>query len=128
MEVRVRIAPSPTGSPHIGTAWQALFDFVFAKKSSGKFILRLEDTDRARLVASSELEIYETLKWLGLIFDEGPDIGGPFGPYKQSERLDIYKKYSGELLEKGLAYKEEGAIRFKTIKGKGTCLFPLLYT
>lgn len=105
--VRVRLAPSPTGSPHIGTAWGALFDFVFAKKNNGKFILRLEDTDRARYVAESEQEIIESLKWLGFDYDE---------VYKQSDRLDIYKKYSDELLEKGLAYKDEGAIRFKTPK------------
>ena len=107
MEVRVRIAPSPTGSPHIGTAWQALFDFVFAKKNNGKFILRLEDTDKARYVPESEAEIYETLKWLGFDYDE---------TYKQSERLDIYKKYSQELLTKGLAYEDDGAIRFKINK------------
>lgn len=107
MEVRVRLAPSPTGSPHIGTAWQALFDYCFAKKNNGKFILRLEDTDRARLVPESEQEIYETLKWLGFDYDE---------VYKQSERLDIYKKYSQELLTKGLAYEDDGAIRFKINK------------
>lgn len=116
MQVRVRIAPSPTGLPHIGTAWQALFDFVFAKKNKGRFILRLEDTDRERYVPESVGQIYETLKWLGLTYDEGPDIGGPFGPYKQSERLDVYKKYVTKLLEKGLAYKEEEAVRFKTTK------------
>lgn len=116
MKVRVRIAPSPTGSPHIGTAWQALFDFVFAKKNNGKFILRLEDTDRERYVPESVGEIYETLKWLGLNCDEGPDIGGSYGPYVQSERLDIYKKYALELLDKEVAYKDEGAIRFKTNK------------
>lgn len=121
MEVRVRIAPSPTGSPHIGTAWQALFDFVFAKKNNGKFILRIEDTDRARYVAESENEIFETLKWLGFEWDEGPDKGGDFGPYRQSERLDIYKKYAKELVDKGLAYEDEGAIRFKVKKeGKTT--------
>lgn len=114
--VRVRIAPSPTGAPHIGTAWQALFDFVFAKKNNGKFILRLEDTDRERYVPESVEQIYETLRWLGLNYDEGPDIGGNFGPYIQSERLDIYRKYAAELLEKEVAYKEEGAIRFKTTK------------
>lgn len=114
--VRVRIAPSPTGSPHIGTAWMALFDYVFAKKNNGKFILRLEDTDRVRFVAESENEIYETLKWLGFEYSEGPNIGGSFGPYKQSERLEIYKKYSDELLSKGLAYEDEGAIRFKINK------------
>jgi len=116
MSVRVRIAPSPTGSPHIGTAWQALFDFIFAKKSSGKFILRLEDTDRQRFVPESVEEIYETFAWLGFEFDEGPKTGGSFGPYIQSERLEIYKKYANELLEKGLAYKEEEAIRFRTEK------------
>lgn len=114
--VRTRIAPSPTGTPHIGTAWQALFDYVFAKKNNGKFILRLEDTDRLRLVAESEKEIYEALNWLGFEIDEGPNIGGPFGPYIQSERLDIYKKYSDELISKGLAYPDEGAVRFKINK------------
>lgn len=116
MQVRVRIAPSPTGSPHIGTAWQALFDFVFARKNEGKFILRLEDTDRERYVPESVGQIYETLKWLGLTYDEGPDIGGSFGPYVQSERVDIYKKYAQELVGKELAYKDDGAIRFKTDK------------
>lgn len=124
--VRVRIAPSPTGSPHIGTVWQALFDFVFAKKSSGKFILRLEDTDQARLVPESEEEIYETLKWLGFEYDEGPNIGGSFGPYKQSERLDIYKKYSDELLNNGLAYTDGGAVRFKISKSGQTIYHDLV--
>lgn len=116
MEVRTRIAPSPTGSPHIGTAWQALFDFVYAKKNNGKFILRLEDTDRTRLVPESVKQIDETLDWLGFTYDEGPNKGGDFGPYIQSERLDIYKKYADELLEKGLAYKDEGAVKFKINK------------
>ncbi|MBI2020372.1 glutamate--tRNA ligase [Candidatus Daviesbacteria bacterium] len=116
MEVRVRLAPSPTGTPHIGTAWQALFDFVFAKKMNGKFILRLEDTDRERYVPDSVTQIYEMLNWLGFDWDEGPDIGGPFEPYVQSKRLDIYKKYATELLDKEIAYKEEGAIKFKTTK------------
>ncbi len=116
MEVRTRIAPSPTGSPHIGTAWQALFDYVFAKKNHGKFILRFEDTDRIRYVANSEQEIYETLEWLGLHFHEGPNVGGSFGPYKQSDRLYIYRKYSDELLNKKLAYEDGGAIRFKINK------------
>lgn len=114
--VRVRIAPSPTGSPHIGTAWQALFDFVFAKKNNGKFILRLEDTDRTRYIPESEQEIIDTLNWLGFDYDEGPNKDGGFGPYKQSQRLDIYKKYATELLDKGLAYVDEGAIRFKINK------------
>ncbi|MBI2018418.1 glutamate--tRNA ligase [Candidatus Daviesbacteria bacterium] len=116
MNVRVRIAPSPTGSPHIGTVWQALFDFVFAKKKHGKFILRIEDTDRARYVAESEQEIVETFKWLGFEFDEGPNIGGDFGPYRQSERLEIYEKFARELVKKGTAFADEGAVRFKTKK------------
>ncbi len=116
MEVRVRIAPSPTGSPHIGTAWQALFDYVFAKKNNGKFILRIEDTDRVRFIPESEKEIFETFKWLKLDYDEGPDVGGEFGPYRQSERLEIYKKYAQELIDKQVAYEDEGAIRFKTTK------------
>ncbi len=114
--VRVRIAPSPTGSPHIGTAWQALFDFVFAKKNNGKFILRIEDTDRERYVAGSEKQVYDTFKWLEFTFDESPEAEGEFGPYVQSKRLDIYKKHATELLEKGLAYEDGGAIRFKTNK------------
>lgn len=124
--VRVRIAPSPTGSPHIGTAWQALFNYVFAKKNNGKFILRLEDTDRARFVPESEKEIYETLDWLGFDYDEGPEKGGDFGPYVQSQRLDIYKKYTKELLEKGLAYEDEGAVRFKINKDGQTTYHDLV--
>ena len=124
--VRVRIAPSPTGSPHIGTAWQALFNYVFAKKNNGKFILRLEDTDRARFVPESEKEIYETLNWLGFDYDEGPEKGGAYGPYVQSQRLDIYKKYTEELLEKGLAYEDEGAVRFKINKDGKTSYHDLV--
>ncbi len=120
MEVRVRTAPSPTGLPHIGNTWTALLNYLFAKKNKGKFIFRLEDTDRERLVPGSAQKLYETLKWLGLDYDEGPDIGGPFGPYVQSERLDIYKKYAQELLDKGLAYEDEGAVRFKTKKEGST--------
>ncbi len=126
MEVRTRIAPSPTGSPHIGTAWQALFDFVFAKKNNGKFILRLEDTDRTRLVPESAKQIDETLDWLGFEVDEGPLKGGDYGPYIQSERLDIYKKHADELLEKGLAYKDEGAVKFKMIKEGSTVYHDLV--
>lgn len=115
-DVRVRTAPSPTGIPHIGNTWTALINYIFAKKNNGKFILRLEDTDRERLVKESESKLFETLHWLGLDYDEGPDKGGPHAPYTQSQRLSIYKKYSQELLEKGLAYKEDEAIRFKTQK------------
>src|SRR6187431_1209632 len=89
--VRVRIAPSPTGDPHVGTAYIALFNYVFAKKFGGKFILRIEDTDQVRAKASSEEIIMSTLRWLGLSWDEGPDCGGPHAPYRQSERHEIYK-------------------------------------
>ncbi len=120
MNVRVRIAPSPTGSPHIGTAWQALFNFIFAKKHQGKFILRIEDTDRARYIPESEQEIFETFKWLGFDFDEGPNEGGSFSPYRQSERVKVYKKHADLLLKNGTAYQDEGAVRFKTEKSGQT--------
>src|SRR5690606_4715634 len=97
MNIRTRIAPSPTGLPHVGTAYQSLFDYVWAKKHGGQFVLRLEDTDRARLVEGADKNIYEMLRWLGLPFDEGPDNGGPHEPYIQSERLDIYQKYAAQL-------------------------------
>ncbi|MBI4058911.1 glutamate--tRNA ligase [Candidatus Microgenomates bacterium] len=116
MEIRVRTAPSPTGIPHIGNTWSALFNFLFARKNKGKFILRLEDTDRERLVPESVAKIYETLHWLGLDYDEGPDIGGSFAPYIQSERKEIYRQYADELVKKGIAYEDNGAIRFKTNK------------
>lgn len=103
-EVRVRIAPSPTGDPHVGTAYTALFNYVFAKKNKGKFIVRIEDTDQSRAKSSSEAMILTSLKWLGLKWDEGPDVGGAFGPYKQSERLPIYKEYSQKLVANGTAY------------------------
>lgn len=102
--VRTRIAPSPTGFPHIGTIYQVLIDFAFARKYNGKFILRLEDTDQARFVKGAEQVIYDSLAWFGLNPDESPDVGGPYGPYRQSERLSIYEKYADELLAKGHAY------------------------
>jgi len=102
--VRTRIAPSPTGYPHIGTIYQVLFDYVYAKQNKGKFIMRLEDTDRARFVPGSEDVIYKSLEWFGLNPDESPKIGGPFKPYRQSERLPIYQKYAQELIEKKHAY------------------------
>lgn len=118
--VRVRTAPSPTGIPHIGNTWSALFNFLFARKKGGKFILRLEDTDRARFVQESVDKIYKTLHWLGLEYDEGPDIGGPFAPYVQSERLDLYKKYADQLQEASHSYSENGAIKFKVPKRGAT--------
>lgn len=103
-EVRVRVAPSPTGDPHVGTAYIALFNLAFAKHHGGKFLLRIEDTDRVRSTKESEQQIFDSLKWLGLDYDEGPDNGGEFGPYRQSERFGIYKQYAVELIEKGEAY------------------------
>lgn len=104
-EVRVRYAPSPTGDLHIGNARTALFNYLFAKHYDGKFIIRIEDTDMKRNVEGGEESQLKFLKWLGIEWDEGPDIGGQYGPYRQMERLDIYKKYVDELLERDLAYE-----------------------
>jgi len=104
MEVRGRYAPSPTGFQHIGGVRTALFNYLFARSRGGKFILRLEDTDRARCDETYVRNLFDTFAWLGFHWDEGPDLGGPFGPYIQSERNDLYKKYSQELLEKDSAY------------------------
>lgn len=103
--VRVRIAPSPTGDPHVGTAYIALFNLIFAKKFGGKFILRIEDTDQTRSRPEYEKSIYDALNWCGIHWDEGPDVGGPHAPYRQSERTEIYQKHAYELLAKGQAYK-----------------------
>ena len=103
--VRVRIAPSPTGDPHVGTAYIALFNYVFAKKHGGQFILRIEDTDRTRSRPEWEQMILSALKWTGLTWDEGPDVGGPHAPYRQSERGAIYAKHAAELIERGAAYR-----------------------
>ncbi len=103
-KVRTRIAPSPTGSPHIGTAYAALFNYCFAKQQNGDFILRIEDTDRTRFVEGSEKEMIESLKWLGLNPDESPQDKGNFGPYRQSERLEIYREHIKQLLESKKAY------------------------
>ncbi len=101
---RLRVAPSPTGDPHVGTAYMSLFNLAYARKTGGQFVLRIEDTDRARYVADSERQITETLHWLGLPWDEGPDVGGPYAPYRQSERLDTYKPYVDQLVADGHAY------------------------
>ncbi|MBA3021612.1 glutamate--tRNA ligase [Propionicimonas sp.] len=101
---RLRVAPSPTGDPHVGTAYMSLFNLAYAKATGGQFLLRIEDTDRARYVASSEQQIYDTLHWLGLDWDEGPDIGGPFAPYRQSERLATYRPFVDRLIDAGHAY------------------------
>lgn len=102
--VRVRIAPSPTGDPHVGTAYIALFNLAVARKHHGKFVLRIEDTDRERARTDSESQILKSLAWLGLQWDEGPDVGGPLGPYRQSERLGIYQQHVRELVARGHAY------------------------
>jgi glutamyl-tRNA synthetase len=103
--IRVRMAPSPTGDPHVGTAYIGLLNFLFARQRGGNFVLRIEDTDRARFVASSEQMIFDALKWVGLTWDEGPDCGGPYGPYRQSERSEIYREHVEILLANGTAYR-----------------------
>ena len=105
MTVRTRVAPSPTGDPHVGTAYIALFNLCFARKHGGQFILRIEDTDQSRSTPESEQAILDSLRWLGLEWDEGPDVGGAAGPYRQSERKEIYAQYVQQLLDAGHAFK-----------------------
>lgn len=105
MTVRVRIAPSPTGDPHVGTAYIALFNLIFARHFKGTFILRIEDTDQNRSRPEYEKNIINALHWCQIDWDEGPDVGGPYGPYRQSERTEIYQKHAYELVERGNAYK-----------------------
>ena len=104
VSVRVRVAPSPTGDPHVGTAYMSLFNLAFARQQGGQFVLRIEDTDRARYVAESEAQVFSTLHWLGLDWDEGPDKGGPFAPYRQSERSESYRPPVDKLQADGHAY------------------------
>lgn len=122
-KIRVRIAPSPTGDPHVGTAYMALFNLIFARRFGGTFILRIEDTDRTRSRPEYETSIYDALKWCGITWDEGPDVGGPCAPYRQSERSEIYKQYAYELLGKGNAYKcfatAEELAEMRVVGGKG---------
>lgn len=132
-EIRVRYAPSPTGHLHIGNARTALFNYLFARSKGGKFIIRIEDTDKKRNIQGGEESQLKYLKWLGMDWDESTDVGGEYGPYRQSERNDIYKKYYTELLEKGLAYKcycteeeieaerEEQVSKGETPKYSGKC-------
>lgn len=104
-KVRTRIAPSPTGDDlHIGSLYTALYNYIFAMQNKGEFIIRIEDTDRTRFVEGGEARMLKSLSWAGIKYAEGPDIGGPFAPYRQSERLSLYKKYALELVEKGHAY------------------------
>ena len=104
MTVRTRIAPSPTGDPHVGTAYMALFNWAFARQHDGQFVLRIEDTDQARSTPESEQAIFAALQWLGLDWDEGPNVGGPYGPYRQSERQALYLEHIEKLLEQGDAF------------------------
>lgn len=123
MSVRVRIAPSPTGDPHVGTAYVALLNLIFAKSKGGRLILRIEDTDRGRSRSLSEALIYRALRWCGIHWDEGPDVGGAFGPYRQSERLSHYQNFAGELVARKAAYKcfatPEELARMREIGGGG---------
>ncbi|MBM3225476.1 MAG: glutamate--tRNA ligase, partial [Candidatus Tectomicrobia bacterium] len=104
-DVRVRIAPSPTGVPHVGTAYIGLFNYVFARAHGGQFVIRIEDTDQTRSHRRYEEAILRSLRWVGLRWDEGPDVGGPYGPYRQSERLPLYQRYAQELIDAGAAYR-----------------------
>jgi glutamyl-tRNA synthetase len=104
MTVRTRVAPSPTGDPHVGTAYIALFNMCFARAHGGQFLLRIEDTDQARSTPESEQAILDSLRWLGLEWDEGPDIGGDHGPYRQSERMELYGQYAQQLVDAGKAF------------------------
>src|SRR5262249_38745214 len=102
--MRVRFAPSPTGQLHVGNARTALFNWLLARGSQGTFVLRIEDTDVERSTTESEAAIVRDLRWLGLDWDEGPGVGGPCGPYRQSERLHLYDSYAKELLQRDQAY------------------------
>lgn len=123
---RVRFAPSPTGKLHLGSGRTALFNWLVARGSGGAFVLRLEDTDKERSSAAFEQDIMDSMRWMGLDWDEGPDIGGPHGPYRQSERMDLYKQYGEQLLADGKAYRcwctsdELDARRRAVIEGGGT--------
>ncbi len=131
MTVRTRVAPSPTGDPHVGTAYIALFNYCFARAHGGQFLLRIEDTDQARSTPESEQAILDSLRWLGLEWDEGPDVGGEHGPYRQSERMDIYGQYAQQLVEAGKAfvcYRTEAELNelrdARRAAGNGTALKP----
>ena len=105
MTVRVRYAPSPTGAPHVGNIRTALFDWLLARHTGGSFILRIEDTDRNRYDPNALDALLDALRWLGLNWDEGPDVGGDYGPYFQSQRLDLYQAAAKRLLEQGKAFE-----------------------
>ncbi|OGY08991.1 MAG: hypothetical protein A2700_01765 [Candidatus Blackburnbacteria bacterium RIFCSPHIGHO2_01_FULL_44_64] len=115
-KIRVRIAPSPTGFVHVGNVYGALFNYAFARKNNGTFILRIDDTDQKRHVEGAEEVLYSGFEWLGIRWDEGPDKGGQYGPYKPSEKIDKYQKIAHDLVNQGLAYEEDGAIKLKSPK------------
>lgn len=117
-KTRVRFAPSPTGALHIGGAHTALFNWLWARRTGGTFVLRIEDTDRERSTMDFEQSILNGMKWMGLDWDEGPGKEGPYGPYRQSGRMDTYKKYTDRLLESGHAYKQDGAVFFRIPGGE----------
>lgn len=126
-KTRVRFAPSPTGALHIGGAHTALFNWLWARHTGGSFILRIEDTDRARSTQEYEKTIMDGMKWMNLDWDEGPDVGGEYGPYRQADRLDLYRKYAEELLEKGKAYRDGDAIIFKVPLGEDIGFQDIVY-
>jgi len=116
LETRVRFAPSPTGYLHVGGARTALFNWLFARHSGGKFVLRIEDTDKARNTAEAVAVILDGLRWLGLDWDEGPEVGGDYGPYFQSQREEVYERYFQKLLDDGCLYEDNGAWRFRSLR------------
>lgn len=125
--VRVRFAPSPTGALHIGGGHTALFNWLWARHNNGKFILRIEDTDLVRSTKEYEQTIMSGMVWLGLDWDEGPDIGGEFGPYRQSERLDIYREYANRLVDEGKAYRDGEAIIYRVEAGQDISFKDIVY-
>ncbi len=125
--VRVRFAPSPTGALHIGGGHTALFNWLWARRTGGKFILRIEDTDRERSTKEYEDTIMSGMQWLGLDWDEGPDTGGPFGPYRQSERLSTYREAAERLLDEGKAYREGDAVIFRVPQGVTLAFDDMVY-
>lgn len=126
-KTRVRFAPSPTGALHIGGAHTALFNWLWARHTGGSFILRIEDTDRARSTQEYEKTIMDGMRWMNLDWDEGPDVGGDYGPYRQADRLDLYRKYAEELLDKGKAYRDGDAIIFKVPLGEDIGFQDIVY-
>src|SRR5437764_3795444 len=105
LQVRVRYAPSPTGSLHVGGVRTALFNWLFARKNNGTFVLRIEDTDLERSTEESVEQLKRSLRWIGLEWDEGPEVEGPYGPYRQTERFDLYRRAAKKLLDSGAAYR-----------------------